>query len=82
MPLMLLKLAFKPLEQGKSVGCAARKSRENLVMVEPAHLASAGLGYNGAQGYLAIAPERHLLAAPRRKYGGTAKFWHVLAQNE
>lgn len=79
---MFFKLAFKPFEQGKSVGGATCKSRKNFVMVESAHLASAGLGYDGAQGYLAITSERHLLAAPRRKYGGTVKFWHVLAQYE
>ena len=73
---MLFKLALKTLEQGKSIGCAACKSRENLVMIEPAHFASARLGYDGAQGDLAIAPKGDLRAASRRKYGGTVIFWH------
>ena len=79
---MFFKLTFKTLEQGKSIGCATRKSRENFVVVEPAHLAGASLGYDGAQSYLAIASERDLSAASRRKYGSTVIFWHELARDD
>ena len=79
---MLFKLTFKTLEQGKSVGCAARKSREHFVVVEPAHLPGAGLRYDGTQSYLAIAAKSDLSAASRRKYGSTVIFWHGLARDE
>ncbi len=62
---MFLKLAFKTFEQGKSVGRAACKSGKNFVVVKPAHFAGTGFGYDGAQGYLAIASERNLSAASR-----------------
>jgi len=74
---MFFQFAFKTLKQGKGIGSAARKPREYFVMVESSNLPCACFGDYRAQGYLAIAPERHLGATPRRKYGSTVKFWHL-----
>ena len=62
--LMLFELAFEALEQRKGVGRAAGESGQDLVVVEPAHLARAGLDDDGAQRDLAVAAERDLV--PRR----------------
>ncbi len=55
--LVLLELGLEALEQREGIGGAAGESREDLVVVEPAHLARGGLDDDVAERDLAVAAE-------------------------
>ena len=61
--LMLFQLGFEALEQRERIRRATGKSGQNLVVVQPAYLACGGLDNDIAEGDLAIAAERYLIAA-------------------
>ncbi len=59
---MLLQLGLQALEQGQGVGRGARKAHDDLAVVELPDLFGMVLHHHVAQGDLAVAGHRHLIA--------------------
>ena len=70
---MLVELGFEALEQRECIGSAAGESGENAILVQPAHLARAGLDDDVPERHLTVAAERDFAAAPDRKDGSAVK---------
>ena len=66
MALVLFQLGLEALEQRERVGRGAGETRDDLVVVELAHLAGRALDDDVAQGDLAVAADGHLPVARRR----------------
>ena len=74
--LVLLELRLEALEQRERVGGAAGEAGEDAVLVQPPHLARAGLDDDVAERHLAVAAERDGRAAPDGEDGGAVKLLH------
>ena len=75
---MLFQLGLEVFEQRKGICRATCKTGENLFVVEPPHLARAGLYDDIAQRDLAVAAQRNNIAAPHGQDGSAAILLHAL----
>src|SRR6185503_19151875 len=73
---VFLELALEALEQRERVSGAAGEAAEDLVVVEPAHLARVALDPDVAHRHLAVAAERDLAASANAKNGGAVELLH------
>ena len=74
---MLVQLGFEILEEGKSISRAAGKARNDLVMMQAAHLAYVAFHYRVAHGGLAIGSDHHFIASADGEYGSTTKLFQA-----
>jgi hypothetical protein len=78
MALVFFQLGFEALEQGKGVGRGTGKAGQHLVLIEPADLARGRLDDDAAQGDLAVAAQRDLIAAADGKNSGAVILIHAV----
>jgi hypothetical protein len=78
--LVLFQLGLEALEQREGVGRAAGEAGQDLLLVEPAHLARAGLDDDVAERHLAVAAEGDAGAAAHGKNGGAVILLHGAAR--
>ena len=78
--LVFFQLGLEAFEQGEGVGGATGEAGQYLVVIQAAHLACGGLDHDIAEGYLAVAAQRHALATAHRYDGSSVKLLHCLPQ--
>ena len=71
-PVVLLEFAFEPREQREGVARGARKPRNDLVVVEAAHLFGAGFHHRLTQRDLAVSGESHTSIFSYQQHGCAA----------
>jgi sugar phosphate isomerase/epimerase len=77
--LMLFQLGLEALEQREGIRRAAGEAGQDLLVVEPPHLARGGLDHDVAQRHLAVAAEGDAVAAPHGKDGGAVILLHGIS---
>ena len=74
---MLFQLGFEALEQGKGIGSATGKSRQDAALIEPTHFSGRRLDNDTAQRDLAVAAHGDRISPTHRQDRRAVILLHV-----
>ncbi|CAO3313438.1 hypothetical protein METHP15_990015 [Pseudomonas sp. P15-2025] len=77
MTLVFFQLTFKALEQGEGVGSGAGEARDDLAVVQAAHLLGVAFHHGVAEGYLAVAAHDDFAVTADRNDCGQGESLHA-----
>src|SRR5690606_400207 len=75
--LVFFELGLETLEQRKGIGGTAGEADQHLAVIDLAHLARSPFHDDVAEGDLAVAAKRDVVAASYRQDGGAVKLFHA-----
>src|SRR5262249_7028068 len=76
---ILLELTFKPGKKSEGIRSGARKTRDDSVIKQAAHLAGVALHYSVFQSHLTVAGHRNVIIPPHRQHRRAANNWPRLS---